>query len=947
MPGRQCNPVPALDSGKSNWPLWPSLIGAAVSLAVPAFQAIAAPAQDDAGASANATGNYNFDSSLLLGTPLGVVDIERFNKASAIEPGSYRADVYVNSIFISRKTVDFRSAADGDVHPCLNDAFLDASGVLLHASDTDEPGRASVEHQDADASRGKIETNRRARIAGAIDEPGHASVEHQDADASRGKTAANRHAPATGAADANIDQCIAMSERVSGASTKFDLSRLRLDISVPQMRMRHVPRGAIDPASLDAGRTMAYINYDANYYTASSYGIQSNSFYSGINAGLNIGLWRFHQQSAFTVNGSAAGNVSRWDNIRTYVERPLVSLGSKLVVGDNFTGGSLLSPVGYRGIHLETDDRMLPDSLRGYAPIVKGVANTNARVVVSQNGNVIYQVSVAPGPFAFTDLNPTSYQGDLTVQVFEANGQVSTFKVPFSAVTNSLRPGASRYSFTAGQVRQVEGTRPVFVDLTYERGLTNVFTVNGGARAAADYQSLLAGVVFGTSYGAFGLNASWSNALDERGKRVNGWLGSINYSHTIQPTKTTFALTGYHYSTGGYRDFMSALSARDAYRDRHDRVSSTYRQRDQLTANVNQSFGRFGSLSMSASTSSYYGSKSRDTQFQFSYSNAYRSISYNLSVLRQRTGSFYGSRAAGPGGMSRADWSRDASTTFMTTVSIPLGSSPSAPSVSGSVASTTDQGMSYQTSVNGTAGESQSLSYGLTVSGDTQSGSRSYSGNLQKHLSSIVVGANYSQGKGYRQAGANARGAVVAHPGGVTLGSYLSDTFGIVEAKGAEGATVRNTQGVKIDRFGYAIVPSLTPYRYNDVSLDAKGINRNAELTANEIRVAPYAGSGVLLKFAARTGRALLILATDADGDALPLGADVRDGTGATIGIVGQGGQVYARVPDERGTLTVKWGEREGDRCVIDYRLDGRDAKALITRLEARCAPISTAELAQ
>ncbi|WP_179401487.1 fimbria/pilus outer membrane usher protein [Burkholderia guangdongensis] len=919
MSGRQNNLVSVSESGKAQWPFQLSLIGAALGFAVPAGHAWAAPGQDDAGASASSTDTYNFDSSLLLGTPLGVADIERFNKASTIEPGSYRVDVYVNNVFITRKTVDFRSTASGDVQPCLSDALLGASGILLQPADADlgaDAGAPDGAAADADVS--------------------DASTEHRTADAAHGRR---------DAAEANGARCVALSERVPGASAKFDLSRLRLDVSVPQTQMRHVPRGTIDPASLDAGRTMAYFNYDTNYYTASSLGSQSNSVYAGINAGLNIGLWRFHQQSAYTFNGTVSGNASRWDNIRTYVERPLVSIGSKLVVGDNFTGGSLLSPVGYRGIHLESDDRMLPDSLRGYAPTVKGVANTNARVVVSQNGNVIYQATVAPGPFAFSDLNPTSYQGDLTVQVFEANGHVSTFKVPFSAVSNSLRPGASRYSFTLGQVRQIEGSHAAFADLTYERGLTNMLTVNGGARVSVDYQSLLGGVVFATSYGAFGLNAAWSNALDERGKRVHGWLGSINYSHTIQPTLTTIALTGYHYSTRGYRDFASALTSRNAYRDASGWLPSTYQQRDQLTLNVNQSLGRLGSLSLSASTSSYYGSRSRDTQYQFSYSNNYRSISYNLSVVRQRTGSINGVGRSGVGRASLTNWASEASTAVMATISIPLGSSPRAPTFSGSVASATDQGASYQASVNGTVGESQSLSYGLTVSGDT-SAAPSYGGNVQKNLSMITVGANYSQGKGYWQAGANARGALVAHGGGVTLGPYLGDTFGIVEAKGAEGATVRNTQGTKIDRFGYAIIPSLTPYRYNDVALDAKGINRNAELTANEIRVAPYAGSAVLLKFATRTGHALLIHATDADGDALPLGADVRDGTGATIGVVGQGGQVYARVPDQQGSLTVKWGDRREEQCAIDYRLNGQDSKALITRFDARCTPIETTALA-
>jgi outer membrane usher protein len=868
-----------------------SLPGAALGVAILASHAIAVRAQD------SSSDDYGFDSSLLLGTPLGVANIERFNKPGGAEPGTYRVDIYVNQVLVTRKTVDFRKMGDGEIHPCLSDTFLAASGVLVARTESGASPSASDETRDADAT---------ARSSDTPD-----------------------------------DQCRPLAERVPGATARFDPSALRLDIGVPQTQMKRVPRGAVDPANLDAGRTVAYVSYDMNDYMSSA-GNRSNAFYLGVNAGANVGLWRFQQQSALTWNNSLPGSTLRWDNLRTYAERPLISIGSKLVVGEDFTSGDQLSPIGYTGIRLETDDRMLPDSMRGYAPVVKGIANTNARVVVSQNGNVIAETTVAPGPFIIDDLNPTSYQGDLKVQVFEANGHVTTFRVPFSAVSRSLRPGQSRYGLVLGQVRQIRDSTARFADLVYERGLTNLLTVNGAARVSGDYQSLFAGTVLGTSVGAFGLSEAWSNTRDAQGRHVSGARTGISYGHTIQPTMTTFSLAGYHYSTNGYRDFLNALVARAAYPDGRIRSANRYRQRDQVTINVNQSFDRFGMLSLSASTGSYYGSRSRDTQLQLSYSNHFKSISYNLSVVRQRTGMIDGTGVPFPtAGASPAAASPQATTTVMLTVSIPFGSGANLPTLSGSVAHTTDQRMSYQTSLNGTAGASQSLNYGLALTGETPGGTQSYSGNIAKSLSIGAIGANYSQGQGYWQAGANARGAAVVHAGGVTLGPYLSGTFGIVEAEGAKGATLRNAQGVKVDRFGYAIIPSLTPYRYNDVALDTKGVNGNVELTTNEVRIAPYAGSAVLLKFETRKGRALLIHATGPDGEPLPLGADVLDGHGVTVGVVGQGGQAYARVPDTKGSLVVRWGDRQEDRCAIDYQVDAREANAAITRLDARCTPLS------
>ncbi|WP_250552385.1 fimbria/pilus outer membrane usher protein, partial [Escherichia coli] len=47
------------------------------------------------------------------------------------------------------------------------------------------------------------------------------------------------------------------------------------------------------------------------------------------------------------------------------------------------------------GIKLETDTSMLPDSEQGFAPVVRGIANSDAQVVIKQNGYVIYQTWVS------------------------------------------------------------------------------------------------------------------------------------------------------------------------------------------------------------------------------------------------------------------------------------------------------------------------------------------------------------------------------------------------------------------------------------------------------------------------------------------------------------------------------------------------------------------------
>lgn len=108
---------------------------------------------------------------------------------------------------------------------------------------------------------------------------------------------------------------------------------------------------------------------------------------------------------------------------------------------------------------------------------------------------------------------------------------------------------------------------------------------------------------------------------------------------------------------------------------------------------------------------------------------------------------------------------------------------------------------------------------------------------------------SYSQGTGYKQYGLGTSGTLLIHPGGVTYGPYVSDTFALVKAKGAKGAEIKNGQGAKIDSFGYAIMPSLSPYQYNTVSLDPRGLNSSVDIQGGSQQVVPYSGAIVQINF--------------------------------------------------------------------------------------------------
>lgn len=719
--------------------------------------------------------------------------------------------------------------------------------------------------------------------------------------------------------------CIPLSARINGAFTQFDTSKLRLDISIPQALLKRTARGYVDPKNWDAGNTIAF----ANYNTSSSYSSRSDttSTYLGLNSGINLGLWRVRQQSSYNYDENSGG---KWRSIRAYVQRAIPEISSELTVGDGFTSGRLLSGMAYRGFQIGSDDRMMPETQRGYAPVVRGVARTNATVVVRQNGNILYQTTVPAGPFVIDDLYPTNYGGDIDVTVTEADGQVSSFSIPFSAVPDSLRQGAYRYSMAVGRARSVGDGKDIFGELTYQRGLSNAITLNTGTRLAKDYYSLVLGSAYTNWLGAFGVNLTYSNAKIVDGQSEDGWMTNLSYSRTIQSTGTTVSFAGYRYSTKGYRDLSDVLGIRDAYeRGGAAWTSSTYLQRTRLEVTMNQTLDRYGSMFVSASKQYYRDSRPADTQIQAGYANNWGNLNYSINLSRMYNYS-----------------SEKNENMISLSLSMPLGSSIYAPVGSINSIRSPDGDYSSQATVTGLLDEANTVSYSLNANHDSRDDRVVWGGTLQKRFPVVTVNGSYNRNASDWSGTFGLRGAIVGHSGGVTLGPYVGDTFALVEAKEAKGAKLSNAQNVTIDGFGYAIVPSLSPYRYNTITLNSDGMDSNVELRDNQKIVAPYAGAVVKVKFETISGYPLLLQTTMSDKSALPMGANVYNEDGAVVGMVGQGSQVFARAEERQGKLYIRWGDEPNEQCSMSYTINGKENQVLykvkaVCQLEQQSKPVS------
>lgn len=713
--------------------------------------------------------------------------------------------------------------------------------------------------------------------------------------------------------------CVALEEVLDNASVRMDTGALALDFIVPQASLLRTARGYVDPELWDQGITAGTIGYNFNSYRNTSMGQTTTSSYLGLNLGFNAGGWNFRHNGSMTWLSNEG---SRYQTQNTFVQRDLTRLKSRLTLGEANTSGEVYDTLPFTGVQAASDDRMLPDSQRGYAPVVRGVADTNARVTIRQNGVLLYDTPVSPGPFVIDDLYPTGFGGNLDVTVTELDGRVRTFSVPFASVPQLLRPGSTRYSATVGKLRApLSVYNPYFAQGTMQRGLTNSLTLYGGTQLSENYQSAVAGAAFGTSLGAF--SAEITAASSDLGPvTTSGTSYRIGYSKFFTETGSNVAVAAYRFSTDGFLDFSSAAATRGLYLQGGD-VNEISRTRNRLSLTFSQNLGdRGGALFLNAFAQNYWNTDEHDRQFQVGYGNQWRSLSYSLGVNRVRN--------------SFDKYENE----FNATLSIPLGNDRHSPTASFNATHAPNTGTTYQGSLSGSAGEEDQYTYGVSVA-NSRSGGTDGSVNGQYRSPYTTAQASYGQGSNFSGSSIGLSGTAIVHRGGVTLSPYTGDTMGLIEAPAAAGAKVEGYSGVKLDGRGYAVMPYLTPYRLNEVAIDPKGVSTDVEFENTTQQVAPRAGAVVRLQYKTDSGRAVFINSLLPHGEPLPFGAEVTDGRGANMGVVGQGSRIFARLKDDTRELDVQWKGDDGldESCRIDLSsLAARDqAGSSIESFDKEC----------
>ncbi|WP_058914023.1 fimbria/pilus outer membrane usher protein [Entomohabitans teleogrylli] len=704
--------------------------------------------------------------------------------------------------------------------------------------------------------------------------------------------------------DAN-GQCADFSA-LEGLTLRVDLTSTSLYISVPQIWLEYQDASWLPPSRWEDGLAGVLLDYNLNFDTTrySREGQTQNISGSGT-LGANLGAWRLRGDWQGRYNHASGGSDSSQRNVdwsRIYAYRALRDIGAKLTLGEDYLYSDLFDSWRYTGASLMSDETMLPPKLRGYAPEVSGIARTNAKVIISQQGRVIHETTVAAGPFRIQDLN-SAVNGQLDVRVEEQDGSVQTFQVTTATIPYLTRPGQVRYKVAAGRPgsydRHMEG--PMFATGELSWGVTNSWSLYSGGIFSSDYLSIAAGVgrdLF--RFGALSADVTQSVAkkLDDGTKQGRSYR--VSYSKRFEEFNSDITFAGYRFSE---RDYMSMSDYLDARY--HGGLHGNNKELYTITASKNFTDARLSAY-LSWSHQTYWDLEDTD-RYSFSVSRY-----FDLGDWRNMAGSL---------SVSRSEYKGKRDNTAWLNLSIPFGKGTA--SYNGNWSNDRySQTASWYQRLND-KGDSYQLTAGSRTGGNGESATSQASAWYSHNGALADVTANISwQESSYTALGLTLNGGVTATREGAALhgGSSRGGTRMMVGTNGVAGVPVGISS--QTNRFGVAVIPSIPSYYRTSTEINVNRLPDDIETAGSPVSESALTEGAIgFREFNVLKGQKGIATIGKADGSFPPFGASVRNSNNIETGMIGDHGSVWLSGISPGEKLTIWSGDKQQCEVVLPEQI--------------------------
>ena len=692
-------------------------------------------------------------------------------------------------------------------------------------------------------------------------------------------------------------QCLDLSV-LKGMQTVIDLPTLSLKITIPQLWMEYRDPYWTPPALWEEGINGAFLDYSANVsITEEKEGDKRTYLSTNGTAGINLGVWRFRGDYSAIYQKKRGGRQSQeihdFDFSRLYGFTSLKKLASILTIGENYFYSDVFESWQYSGISLESDDRMLPPKLVGYAPEITGVADTNAIVIVRSQNRVLLETTVPPGPFRIQTLD-SGVRGILDITIREENGEEKKFSISTASLPYLTRPGRLIYKLVMGKTRydghHLTG-KPVFSG-EFSYGLSNAWSLYGGTQFNSDYQATAIGIgrdLF--SFGALSLDITQSFARFTD-KKIKGRSYRLNYAKSFDALRTDITFAGYRFAA---RDYRTLTQFMDQRRTGYDIRSP----KENYQIYINKYFDNFN-ISLNYQYSTYWQDKPQ-TQY-----GLYASTNISIPMLSQQNANISLSATR----TERDSGYQDDAINLYLTIPLYKGHSISF-SESYSRIGKSNQ-YSHRASYSGYSDrDNYSLNVGYSHGEEIDSQS-SISGYYSRDFSQANLSANASYvPQQYRSVGASINSGITATTQGIALHrSANGDTRLMIETPGV-GDVPLDSGVIKTNHFGLAVIPNVNSYRKSTVSINTSQLPENIETLESTTDITLTKGAIGYRSLSVMKGEKLFAIISLNDGKKPPFGASVRNADNRELGIVGEDGVTWLVGISSKEKLSVYWAGKK------------------------------------
>lgn len=652
-----------------------------------------------------------------------------------------------------------------------------------------------------------------------------------------------------------VRQCYVISDDPN-TKIDFDFSTQSIRFDIPQ---KGLAKKAQKNQDWNYGMSAVRLNYNAN----ANVNDVGTTVYSSAGVKVNVGHW-----VATTSIGISGDSV---DIPMVTATRALHGLKADLTLGKTSVGNSLVGGASLLGIGIASNSSMLAKDV-GYTPLFSGVANSHARVTLSQNGSTIYSEMVPPGPFEIDNASLLS-SGDVTMTITEKDGTVRTLLFPLTIVPNMLNPGESEYSINVGLRDDGDSGHKLgglFAAGSFGYGFDD-YTLKSSALLHTDYAAAGASLVRSLGeWGTLSTEGSYTYAQYENGRDLSGGKFSLTYSKAFNEN-TNLQVIGAQYSSREYVEFseFSPWEIKDI---------DTNKQKTQYQFSVSHRVNDTISTGLSAWHRIYWGDKDSSIGASLNLSSSFEHFSLSLGGNYNQSGD-------------------DKNYGMSLSVSVPFEAWGQKYSSYGNVSINDAGNQNYTTGISSNIGDK--FDYSASMGWSNSSSDKSYSLNSNYRGERALLRGQLSSSGKKVTGSASVSGSAIILPEqrDFIFTRDISDTIAIANVKDAPGVEFTSSPYPTNDK-GNAVIP-MTSYNLNRVTLDGSTLPLDTELLTTSQTVVPTAGAVVFMPFDSVKVKRYLFQIKQKNGKFVPNGTWATSASDVPLGFIAQNGILFVNSVDE------------------------------------------------